>query len=211
MPHAVLLGDSVFDNSSYTHGGPDVVTQLRALLPSSWDTSLGAVDGHTTLEIRRQVAGLPAAATHLALSVGGNDALRCMPVLDAPMKDGRQALTMLGAVVAQFERQYVSALEECIKPGLPLVVCTIYNGCFDDAPFQRVATTFVALFNDVILRTASKHALPVVDLRAVCSEPGDYANPIEPSSAGGEKIARALAAVLSGDGLRTAATRVTLA
>ena len=99
MPHAVLLGDSVFDNSSYTHGGPDVVTQLRALLPSSWGTSLGAVDGHTTLDIRRQVAGLPAAATHLALSVGVNDALRCLPVLDAPMKDGRQALTMLGAVV----------------------------------------------------------------------------------------------------------------
>jgi len=30
----------------------------------------------------------------------------------------------------------------------------------------------------------------------VCSEPSDYANPIEPSSVGGEKIARAILASL---------------
>ncbi|PYX58528.1 MAG: lipase, partial [Acidobacteria bacterium] len=29
MPHLVLLGDSIFDNSQYTSGGPDVVSQVR--------------------------------------------------------------------------------------------------------------------------------------------------------------------------------------
>jgi len=33
----------------------------------------------------------------------------------------------------------------------------------------------------------------VVELRLVCSEPADYANPIEPSVRGGAKIARAVA------------------
>ena len=47
-------------------------------------------------------------------------------------------------------------------------------------------------FNDVILRVAFESKLQVIDLRLVCTEPGDYANPIEPSSRGGEKIARAI-------------------
>jgi hypothetical protein len=211
VPHVVLIGDSVFDNGVYTGGGPDVVTQLRRVLPGEWRATLAAVDGHTTTEIPLQLAALPASATHLALSVGGNDALRCLPVLDAPMADVRQAMAMLGAVALQFESQYTAALTACLRRALPVVVCTIYNGCFDDVVFQRVATVFVALFNDVILRTAAAHGLPVVDLRAVCSQPSDYANPIEPSSVGGEKIARALAGVLTGDRLLTPATRITLA
>jgi hypothetical protein len=120
-------------------------------------------------------------------------------------------MAALATLSVQFESQYAAAVEACLRPGLPLIICTIYNGCFADPGFQRVATVFVALFNDVILRTAALHALPVVDLRAVCSQPADYANPIEPSSTGGEKIARALAAVVTGNGLGTPATRLTLA
>lgn len=33
MPHIVLLGDSIFDNAHYTLGGPDVIAQVRKLLP----------------------------------------------------------------------------------------------------------------------------------------------------------------------------------
>jgi hypothetical protein len=36
MGHLVLLGDSVFDNAAYVGGGPDVVAQLRARLPTGW-------------------------------------------------------------------------------------------------------------------------------------------------------------------------------
>jgi len=31
MRHVVLLGDSIFDNAAYVHGGPDVVAQLPVL------------------------------------------------------------------------------------------------------------------------------------------------------------------------------------
>src|SRR5438552_15703111 len=74
-------------------------------------------------------------------------------------------------------------------------VCTIYNGNLsrDEAAVARVGLT---AFNDVILRVAFEASFRVIDLRLVCSEPSDYANPIEPSSAGGEKIASAILASL---------------
>lgn len=53
------------------------------------------------------------------------------------------------------------------------------------------------LFNDAILRAAFELRLDVIDLRLVCSEQSDYANPIEPSGAGGKKIAAAIAAALA--------------
>jgi hypothetical protein len=48
----------------------------------------------------------------------------------------------------------------------------------------------------VILRTAVDLHLDVIELRAVCTQPRDYANPIEPSSEGGLKIARAIASAV---------------
>jgi hypothetical protein len=75
MPHVVLLGDSIFDNAAYVRGGPDVVRQLREMLPAGWSATLLAVDGAVTRSVPAQIARLPADATHLVLSVGGNDAL----------------------------------------------------------------------------------------------------------------------------------------
>jgi hypothetical protein len=73
-----------------------------------------------------------------------------------------------------------------------------YNGNFPDPGYQRLVKAALALYNDAIRRTAIAHRLPVIDLRAVCTYPEDYANPIEPSSVGGEKIARAIAALATG-------------
>jgi hypothetical protein len=45
MTHIILLGDSIFDNAAYVAGGPDVVRQLREILPSGWRAALNALDG----------------------------------------------------------------------------------------------------------------------------------------------------------------------
>ncbi len=84
MPHIVLLGDSIFDNAAYTAGGPDVLTQLRGQLPAGWTAALAAVDGSCADDVAAQVAGAPADATHLVLSVGGNDALMASGLLTNP-------------------------------------------------------------------------------------------------------------------------------
>jgi len=70
MNHLVLLGDSIFDNVAYVAGGPDVVKQLRNLLPSGWQATLGAVDGSVTSGVERQLGRLPPDASHLVVSVG---------------------------------------------------------------------------------------------------------------------------------------------
>jgi hypothetical protein len=191
--HIVLLGDSIFDNRSYTQGDPDVVTHLRSVLPEGWKATLRAVDGNTTAHLKAQLARLPDDVSHLVVSIGGNDVLGHFDLLDQRIASTREALLLFGRRAEDFERDYRSAMRAVIDLGLPTTVCTIYNGNFatDEATPARVALT---MFNDVILRVAFEQALPVIDLRLVCAEPADYANPIEPSGRGGWKIANAIVA-----------------
>lgn len=192
MPLVVLLGDSVFDNQSYTGGEPDVARHLRALLPSRWDVSLCAVDGTYCDEIAGQLSDVPSAATHLVLSVGGNDALRNMDLLDMDVETMAAALDLLRRRVEAFEKTYAAALDAVLKRRLPTFACTIYNGNFDGQLADR-ARTALMLFNDAILRTCMRRGVGVIELRHVCTETRDFANPIEPSGPGGLKIAEAVA------------------
>lgn len=192
MPHIILLGDSIFDNGSYTNGKPDVIAQVREILPSGWKASLLAVDGATTHGIDAQLARLPRDASHLVLSVGGNNALGSQHILQTQVRSTAEALTLLGAAATEFEANYRKAVAACVKRGLPLAICTIYNGNFPDRHYQKLVITALTAFNDVIIRAGSEHGLPVLDLRQICNKPEDYANPIEPSSVGGAKIAKAI-------------------
>jgi GDSL-like lipase/acylhydrolase family protein len=205
MPHLVLLGDSIFDNARYTGGGPDVVSQVRSFLPPGWSASLLAIDGSTTDNIADQMQHLPQDATHLVLSVGGNNALMHasslgISLFGIPEASAAGALEPLADISDDFETRYRTAVNACLRPGLPISVCTIYNGCFPDKTYQRIASVALAIFNDVILRVAIEHGLPVIDLRLICTAPRDYANPIEPSSVGGEKIARVIATLVTAPG-----------
>ena len=192
MPHVVLLGDSIFDNGAYTGGGPDVVTQLRRLLPGGWSATLRALDGARTSDIPRQVAGLPRDTSNLVLSVGGNDALAHGDLLDQRAVSAMQLFGRLADAAAEFESRYRTLIGQLTARQIPLAVCTIYNGSFPDPFFQRIASTALCAFNDAILRVAFERGLTIVDLRLICSDPADYANPVEPSSTGGAKIAEAV-------------------
>lgn len=200
MPHIVLLGDSIFDNGSYTNGKPDVVTQVRDVLPAGWKASLLAVDGATTRGIDAQLARLPGDASHLVMSIGGNDALSSQHILQAQVRTTGEALMLLSRAAAEFETSYRRAVGACLKRALPLTICTIYNGNFPDRTYQQLVTTALTVFNDVIIRVGAENGLSVVDLRQICNRPEDYANPIEPSSVGGAKIANALVRLITDPG-----------
>jgi hypothetical protein len=204
MSHVVLLGDSIFDNGAYTGGGPAVVTQLGSVLPSGWRASLLAVDGARTDDVARQLDRLPDDATHLVLSAGGNDALAHGDLLEGPAASAAQILGFLADAAAGFEWRYRRLIQRLLERELPVTACTVYNGNFPDPGFQRVAATALCVFNDAILRVAFERRLRVIDLRLVCSEPADYANPIEPSSRGGAKIARAIVSSLVGSDIQGA-------
>ena len=193
MPHVVLLGDSILDNGAYTGGGPDVVTQLREILPPGWHATLAAIDGAVASGVPAQLARVPADATHLVVSAGGNDALGHADLLARPTRSSAQVIGWLADAAGAFEQRYRGALAAVLARNLPTVACTIYDGNFPDADFQRIASTALMAFNDAILRVAFEHGLTVIDLRLICTEPADYANPIEPASHGGAKIAEAIA------------------
>ncbi|MGI8654323.1 MAG: SGNH/GDSL hydrolase family protein [Pyrinomonadaceae bacterium] len=193
MSHIVLLGDSVFDNAAYVAAGaPDVVKQLRQRLPDGWKATLLAVDGSVTRDVQRQAAQIPRDATHLILSCGGNDALGHMGLLDEPARSMTEALTRLAEAGANFQQHYRAMLDALLCTDLPLGVCSIYYPRFPDPQLQRLAVTALTIFNDAIIREVFARRIPLLDLRLICDEDGDYANPIEPSARGGEKIAAAI-------------------
>jgi hypothetical protein len=196
MSHVVLLGDSIFDNAAYVRGGPDVVTHLRRLAPEGWRATLCAVDGAVLDDVARQVPRIPADATHLVVSAGGNDALRHTDLLGRPATSSAQVLGWLADAAESFERRYTAMLRVLRERRLPTTLCTIYNGNLGP-PAQRLATTALAVFDDAILRAAAQERLAVIELRIICNEAADYANPIEPSVRGGEKIARAIVTALT--------------
>ncbi|MBB3691420.1 SGNH/GDSL hydrolase family protein [Sphingomonas sp. BK580] len=196
MNHVALLGDSIFDNRAYVASAPDVSTQLRAELGTAWKVSLVAVDGRVTQDVRdRQLNRLPDGISHIVISVGGNDALGQASILGEGARSVAEAIDRLAEAQARFARSYESMANAVVALGLPVAVCTIYDANYPE-PQRRLVVSALSFFNDVIMRTAFSRRLPVVDLRLICSAPADYANPIEPSAQGGEKIARVIAALV---------------
>ena len=89
-----------------------------------------------------------------------------------------------------FERAYLAMLTGVLARGLPTAICTVYYPRFPEAALQKVAVAGLTVFNDCIVRAALAYGLPLLDLRSICTEEEDYANPIEPSARGGEKRSR---------------------
>ncbi len=189
--HLVLLGDSVFDNQAYVANDRAVVDHLGRVLPPSDSVTLLAVDGDVSQNIAGQLQKLPSDATHLALSVGGNDALGCLPALDAPCSSVLEALSRLNELQSQFSKSYRSAVSSVARLELPCVVCTIYDQVPGLTPPLRTA---LSLFNDVITWEVMRLRLETMDLRDLLLDAKDHSvvSPIEPSDVGGRKIALVL-------------------
>lgn len=197
MSHVTLLGDSIFDNARYVPGGSPVVDQLRARLPRGWRATLLAVDGAMADDVPAQLARLPDDATHVVVSAGGNDALSNGWVIDKPGLSAARAFAALADAQGRFQNDYRDMLRAVMAAGRPTAVCTIY----DAVPgLTREAVAALSVFNDVILREAFRAGLPVLDLRLVCADGRDYSavSPIEPSEAGGVKIALGIVGIVTG-------------
>jgi hypothetical protein len=201
MNHVDLLGDSIFDNGAYVEQGqPDVIRQVRARLPKGWRASLLAVDGATTWDVESHLQNLPADASHLVVSVGGNDALGEAHVLFEDVRSVAEALAKLSVVREQFAADYRAMLDDVLEQQLPTAVCTIYDGRVGDETQQSVNVTALSMFNDTITREAFRRGLPLIDLRLICNEARDYSNNIEPSQWGGEKLAAAIVNLVTWNG-----------
>lgn len=213
--HIVLLGDSIFDNSPYVRESHAVIDHLRTRLKNAngGNATLLARDGATLSSVSSQLRRIPSDATHVFLSAGGNDALGEMGTLYKPCRTMGEALAQLGHIRNEFQADYektVKAIRAQIGPKTALTLCTIYHPCPESRgvplmhPEMADATASVqdpqhlamvaglSTFNDVIIATAVKEGLPVMDVRTLFNEVGDYATPIEPSSQGGDKLAKTI-------------------
>ena len=192
MPHIVLLGDSIFDNAAYVGKNPSAIAQLQMKLPENWNASLNAIDGNKVDDVYTQLEKLPKDTTHLVLSVGGNNALSCVSILNEKVASSAEVFIKLANLREDFEQKYQKLIQKILSLGIPTSICTIYNPNYPESTYQRIAVAALTIFNDVIIRQAFQNGIPLIDLRLTCNEATDYANPIEPSSAGGEKIVNAI-------------------
>lgn len=209
MKHIVLLGDSIFDNKSYVNPSElDVPNQLISLVGKDCKVTNLAVDGHVTRHIQTQLTHLPSDATHLFMSVGGNDGLGHLSIFQHPIETVGEALQKMYKIGENFKNVYSSMLDSVLKHKLPTSVCNIYYPRFHSNSLDRVssylrmgvnveklqhmAMAAETIFNDIIMYEVFKRNLPLIDLRNLCNEDQDFANPIEPSCIGGMKIAKTI-------------------
>ena len=201
----VLLGDSILDNAPYTNPEPDTAAHLQRLLPS-WYVQRLAQDGAVMSSVRLQLAELKSRPAIVVLSIGGNDAVQHIGLLEQRQASSTDVLDQLVAIGDDFARRYESVVRSVAAESDRLVLCTIYEVQLEPSRHARLARVPLAVLNDRIVRTASRLGLDVLDLRTVCAEPSDFVLQIEPSAQGAAKIARAIAGLVNlGDGLTSGA------
>jgi len=200
----------------------DVTAHLIKLYLDQPDVSItnNAVDGDTMydLEYNHLDTSDVEEASHTILSIGGNDLLHNISFLQRTSelskimgKDariGKWGVKELNPsrnkvfeetyfeIIKPFIKQYEAIVANLSNHRAKLLLCTVYEGdLVDSDEFSDVnnsSKTMVSLFNDIVYRTANKYGADVLELREIFVRPEDYANPIEPSHIGGEKLAKAI-------------------
>jgi hypothetical protein len=177
--HVVLIGDSVFDNAAYVRSGKDVPALLKGVLPKTWEVTLKAVDGATTLSVPHQLTNLPKNVTHIIVSAGGNDALHQKSFVSEDAYSVAEVLGRLAQIRTAFRHSYRTMVNEVLAQGIPTAVCTIYNSRFSDLTEREACNAGLTIFNDVIVEEAVMRELPVIDLRTIFHSDDDYVNAVE--------------------------------
>ena len=211
--HIVLAGDSIFDNGSYVPGEPDVAQQLRDQLGEDSNVTLLAIDGDVTKGVYNQLTQLPEDTSHLFISVGGNDALGQLHIFTDPVSSVGEGFLKFSRVQTTFQQEYKAMLKNALSLNIPTTICTIYKPCFyhpdmsrvgtyvgngvSSTDLQNVSVTALTAFNDVILQEAVTTGIPLMDLRVMYDNVADYANPIEPSTIGGQKMVSVMESIIN--------------
>lgn len=200
--HLVLLGDAL---QNIDLGSGEVE---RALVPrprNPW--KLTVVQVLETLR-RGHVREIPEDATHVVISIEGAWAIEVSGLLQVGARTISEALEALCTAADEFEGILAGMIAAARETGLPTVVCTLVPARYVKPAQHRVAATALAIFNDRVVRRAFAARLPIVDLRMVCDEDGDYASETLLSRAGVRKAANVIRAALYEVSVSAERTRV---
>lgn len=155
--------------------GLPVIDLLKNDLSPGDQATLLAVDGDSIQDIDSQIQRLPRDASHLFISVGGNDTLQYASLLVQSNQSAPKMLDAIATMKAEFDRNYQQMLSAVLSLDKPTVLCTIYDQCpLLDPAMRLLEFTALSMFNDCITRQAIQAGLPLIDLRVICNEVTDY-------------------------------------
>ena len=195
--NVLLLGDSVIDNKRYVQDSEYSV--LEHLQNNSKDTFIQiACDGDTTHDVINKQAKVQSIkkASHIVLSIGGNDMLYNLSFLttNKPTLRNEAFIDVYNEIFQPLEVRYETIVKNFASQRANLLLCTVYEGDLGRSEeFKDVLDSskiMVSSLNDIIYKTASRYNAEVLELRNIFTSSEDYANPIEPSHIGGEKLAK---------------------
>jgi len=194
--HVSLLGDSIIDNKVYVGEGELSVTEHLQHKSSSYFTMI-AVDGDTTKDVLdNQLDNLKESVSHIVLSIGGNDLLQNLHLLQDETSGMKFALEKCSELISQIQENYIKILEHLSQYDAKVLLCTVYEGDLESdlllAKYDKAGQVMLKMHNDTVYYLASKFEVDVLELRNIFTNKEDYANPIEPSHIGGEKLAKAI-------------------
>jgi len=199
MTSITLLGDSIIDNKTYVQQQEYSVLEHLQNISKNEFLQI-AYDGDTTVNVlERQLQSQEVAkSSHLVLSIGGNDLLQNILFLhEGPIENINKALSDVHKqILKPLEQRFETIVEKLSSHRANLLLCTVYEGDLGRTDeFRDVLDSskiMVSSFNDTVYKTASKYNADVLELRHIFTSPEDYANPIEPSHVGGERLAQAI-------------------
>lgn len=188
--HLVLLGDAL---QNIDLGDGEIEGALVPRPRNPW--KLTVLQALPTLR-RGHVREIPEDATHLVISIEGAWAIEASGLLRAGTHTIGQALEAMCTAADEFEGILDGLVSAARETGLPTVICTLVPDRYSKPSQHRIAATALAIFNDRVLQRAFAASLPIVDLRRVCDEDGDYASETLLSRAGVRKAANVIRAAL---------------
>ncbi len=203
---AILCGDSILDNGAYVGVNGRSVHSHLVEFATGWAIDFRAIDGAVCADVvASQLNHSDEPVDAIVLSVGGNDALGHLPLLQDPRKFMFMEFALnIADLQAEFRANYRAAVNRARAHGRRMLVLTIYRPRFhlDGYPseIQTAAEPLLSIFNDVIQEEARSVSADVLDLRTICTSDADFANAIEPSDPGGRKIAAEIGAWLQKNG-----------
>jgi len=191
-----LLGDSIIDNKVYVGEGELSVTE-HLQHNSSSNITMIAVDGDTTEDVlKNQLDNLKEPVSHIVLSIGGNDLLQNLHLLQDETSGMKFALEKSSELICEIQENYIKILEQLSQYDAKVLLCTVYEGDLESdvllADYDKAGQAILKMHNDTVYYLARKFDVDVLELRNIFTNKEDYANPIEPSHIGGEKLAKAI-------------------
>jgi hypothetical protein len=187
--HIVLFGDAMGDlqRVQQERGPGGLEGSLMPNDPEPWKLTLLSAD---RVVRRSPTTEIPHDATHIVISIEGNRAIQSSGLLETAPASYEEALSRLSYAADEFDREVRALIGAARTVALPTAICIMFPPHYEEPVHQRAAATALAIFNDRIIHRAAEAQMAMVDLRAACTEPGDYANETQLSRDGLRKAAR---------------------